>query len=185
MTLTASPLMSPNPPGGPSASAIFQRLQAQGISHVVTVPDFVQFSLHAQLAQNPTAIRSIFAASEDQAVTTAAGLWMTGAKPVVLVQNQGLYKCTNTLRAVCMDAGVPLLFMVGQFGREVGNVGQHMTQSSRSMVRLMLPYLDALGVSHWTLEEDRDLDAIQEASTHALDKETAAVVLVSRHTTWA
>lgn len=177
--------MTPNPPGGPSASEIYKRLLAQGISHVVTVPDFVQFSLHATLAQHPEAIRCIFAASEDQAVTTAAGLWMAGAKPIVLVQNQGLYKCTNTLRAVCLDAGVPLLFMVGQFGREASNIGQHMNQSSRSMVRLMIPHLDALGVEHWMLEADEDLDAIQDAWAHANDKETASVVLVSRHTTWA
>lgn len=184
MTLTASPLLVPNPPGGPSASALHQTLRDTGVSHVVTVPDFVQFSLHAALAKEPQGIRSVFAASEDQAVTTAAGLWMAGAKPAVLVQNQGLYKCTNTLRAVCLDAGVPLLFLVGQFGREASNLGQPMTLSKRSMVRVMQPYLDALGIAHWTLEGDEGLSAIAQASEHAQQHESAAVVLVARHTTW-
>ena len=84
-----NPLMvpAPNPPGGASASAVLRALRAAGVTHVVTVPDFVQFALHAQLAAADAGIAQVYACSEDQALTVAAGLYVGGAKPVVLVQN--------------------------------------------------------------------------------------------------
>lgn len=179
-----STLPTPNPPGGASASAMLQALREAGTTHVVTVPDFVQFALHEKLSAPEAGIVQLFACSEDQALTTATGLHVGGAVPVLLVQNQGLYKCINTLRATCLDAGVPVVFLVGQFGREAENIGQPMTQSRRSPVRLLEPVLDALGVRHWTVEEDADLGRVAEAFAHAREAETAAVVVVARHLTW-
>ncbi len=174
----------PNPPGGPSASALLAALQSAGVTHAVTVPDFVQFALHQRLGEPECGIANVFAASEDQALTTATGLHIGGALPVLMVQNQGLYKCLNTLRATCLDAGVPVVFFVGQFGREADNIGQPMTASRRSMVRLMQPLLDAIGVRHWTVEDDADVPRVAEAFAHARAAETAAVVLIGRHVTW-
>lgn len=179
-----SPLMTPNPPGGPSASALLQALRQAGVTHAVTVPDFVQFALHERLAAPDAGIAHVYAASEDQALTTATGLHVGGAVPVVLVQNQGLYKGLNTLRATGLDAGVPLVILAGQFGREADNIGRPMTESRRSMVRLMQPLLDAIGVRHWALDDDADIGCVAEAFAHARTAETAAVVLVGRHVTW-
>lgn len=177
-------LLTPNPPGGPSASALLAALQGAGVTHAVTVPDFVQFALHERLAAPDSGIAHVYAASEDQALTTATGLHIGGAVPIVVVQNQGLFKCVNTLRGTCLDAGVPVVFFVGQFGREADNLGKPMTASSRSMVRLLEPLLDALGVCHWTVNEDADVPQVAEAFAHARDAETAAVVIVGRHVTW-
>lgn len=182
--MSVSTLMTPNPPGGPSAGALLAALQAAGVTHAVTVPDFVQFALHQRLADAGSGIAQVLACSEDQALTTAAGLHIGGAVPVVLVQNQGLYKCLNTLRAVALDAGVPVVFLVGQFGREAENLGRPMTESRRSMVRLMQPLLDAVGVRHWTVDDDADMGRVAEAFGHARQAETAAVVLIGRHVTW-
>ena len=179
-----SSLLVPNPPGGPSASALLAALQQAGVTHAVTVPDFVQFALHERLAAAGSGITQVYAASEDQALTTATGLHIGGAVPVVLVQNQGLYKGLNTLRATALDAGVPLVILAGQFGREAENIGQPMTASRRSMVRLMQPLLDAIGVRHWTVDDDAGVAGVAEAFAHARSAETAAVVLVGRHVVW-
>ena len=141
--------------------------------------------LHERLMRSDSEISTVYAASEDQALTTATGLYVAGCNPVVLVQNQGLYKCTNTLRATCLDAGVPMVFLVGQFGREAENIGKPMTESRRTMVRLMEPFLDALGVAYWVLEADSDMGQVADAFTHAKKNQTAAVLLISRHVVWA
>ncbi|MBK6615027.1 thiamine pyrophosphate-binding protein [Ottowia sp.] len=181
-----NPLMvpAPNPPGGASASAVLRALRAAGVTHVVTVPDFVQFALHAQLAAADAGIAQVYACSEDQALTVAAGLYVGGAKPVVLVQNQGFYKCLNTLRATCIDAGVPVVFLVGQFGREIENIGQPTRASSRSMVRLLEPVIETLGLRYWKVADDADAAGIAQALAHAHAEETGAVVLIDRHLTW-
>lgn len=176
--------LTPNPPGGPSASGLLSALRASGTTHVVTVPDFVQFALHDRLLAADSGVRQVFACNEDQALTTATGLYVGGVSPVVMMQNQGLYKCLNTLRATCIDAGVPIVFLVGQFGREPENFGQPARQSRRSMVRLMEPLLEAVGVRYWNIDDERDIDHCAEAFAHAAASEGPAVLLIGRHVTW-
>lgn len=178
------PGFAPNPPGGVSAGGLLQALHAAGATHVVTVPDFVQFALHEHLTRPDATVRQVYACAEDQALTMACGLYVGGATPVVLVQNQGFYKCMNTLRAVCLDAGVPVVFLVGQFGRELANIGQSTRTSTRSMVRLMEPLLDTLGLRYWNLEDQDSLGGVAQAFAHAHTHKTAAVLLVDRHLTW-
>lgn len=173
-----------NPPGGPSAGALLRALQAQEVSHVVTVPDFVQFALHERLRDPACSLKQVFCCSEDQALTTAGGLHVGGARPMLMMQNQGLAKCINTLRAVCLDGGAPLVMMVGQFGREPENFGRPTRESARTLVRITEPLLEALGVRYWNLAGDEGIACVAEAFAHAEAVRSAAVVLVDRHITW-
>ena len=179
-----SPLLVPNPPGGPSASALFEAIQAAGVTHCVTVPDFVQFALHDRLFAPDSGIANVLACSEDQTLTTATGLHIGGAVPMLMVQNQGMMKCANTLRGTCLDAGVPIVFFVGQFGREVANMDQPMRDSRRSPVALMEPLLDAMGVKTFVVSDDADVPRVAAAFAHAREQETAACVLIARHVIW-
>ena len=111
------------------ASACVEALKRNLVDHVVTVPDWVQLSLHDRLNKGVEGIRVINACNENQVVTVAAGLTIGGKRPLVMMQNQGLYNCFNTLRAVCLDAHIPMVFLVGQFGREFG--GQRAQQAAQ------------------------------------------------------
>jgi sulfopyruvate decarboxylase subunit alpha len=167
-----------------SASAALGALQRNQVDHVVTVPDWVQLALHARLDQGDTGIRVIPCANENQTVTVAAGLTIAGRRPLLMMQNQGLYNCINTLRAVCLDAHIPMVLMVGQFGREYANFGQPSTLSRRTMVRIMEPLLDAIGVPFHRLDAEADLTRIDEAYEQAERLRTAVVLLVSAPMAW-
>jgi len=175
---------TPNPAGGPSASALLTALHASGVTHCVTVPDFVQFALHHQIMSEEGGLLNVLACTEDQALTTATGLYIGGGKPIVMVQNQGLFKCINTLRATCLDAAVPMVFLVGQFGREAENFGHPARQSRRSMVRIIEPLLESLNVRFWNIDENTDIHHVAAAFEHASIAKTAAVLLIGRHVTW-
>lgn len=167
-----------------TASAAVSALLRAGVDHVITVPDWVQLSLHTRLQQGVAGIRMLNACNENQCVTAAAGLTIAGRKPLLMMQNQGLYNCINTLRAVCLDAHVPLVFLVGQFGREFGNIGADPGQSRRTMVRIMEPVLDALGVPWMRLDSDADLDRLDQAYEIAQQRRNAAVLLVGAPMSW-
>lgn len=175
---------TPNPPGGPSASGLLSALQAERVTHCVTVPDFVQFALHQRIMREDSGLVNVLACTEDQALTTATGLYIGGGKPVVMLQNQGLFKCVNTLRATCIDSAVPMVFLVGQFGREAENIGQPARQSRRSMVRIIEPLLEALQVRYWNVDDEADTGKVAEAFSHAASAQAAAVLLIGRHVTW-
>ena len=179
--MSASPCIEQHAIAG---SAALQALQRNRVDHVVTVPDWVQLSLHKLLEDNTCGIRVTNTTNENQSLTVAAGLTIGGARPLVMMQNQGLYNCINTLRAVCLDAHVPLVLMVGQFGREFGNIGQDPKDSTRSMVAIMEPMLDALKLPYWRLESEADLGHMERAFATAQERQTAAVLLVGAPMAW-
>src|ERR1700744_6200366 len=145
------------------ASAYLEALQEAGVTHFVTVPDFVQLALHQAIERGDTQLSLVRACNEDQAVCTAAGLRIAGAMPIVAVQNQGLYACVNTVRAVALDARIPTVFLIGQFGREESNFGQPSTESRRRVVHLLEPLLDTLGMPYRVLNRSEDLAEVKAA----------------------
>lgn len=167
----------------PGSSAL-AALQRAGVDTVVTVPDWIQLALHDRLNRADSGIRVIPCSNENQVVTVAAGLTIGGKRPVVMMQNQGLYNCFNTVRAVCLDAHIPMVFMVGQFGREFENIGKPSTESERNMVRLAEPFLASIGVSYHLLDSEADLPRIELAFEQAEAQRNAVVLLVSAPMAW-
>lgn len=173
-----------NPPGGPSASGLLMALQSEKVTHCLTVPDFVQFALHQRIMAEDSGITNIMACTEDQALTTATGLYIGGAKPIVMIQNQGFLKSINTLRATCIDSAVPMVFLVGQFGRESENMGQPARESRRSMVHIIEPLIESLNLKYWKIDENSDFAGVADAFFHAETAKTAAILLIGRYITW-
>ena len=171
-----------SPPGGRAAVAALRRNR---VDHVVTVPDWVQLSMHDRLQRGCDGIRLMNVCSENQCITIGAGLALGGRKPMLVMQNQGLYNCINTLRAVCLDAHVPLVFMVGQFGREYANFGRDPRESHRTMVRILEPMLETLGLPFWRIDTDADLERMEEAYATAQARRTAALLLVGTPMSWS
>lgn len=145
-----------------AASSVVAELRKAGVNVITTVPDLVQLALHHRIQAACPDIRVITSCTEEQATTTAAGLIIGGARPAIVVQNQGLYACINALRAAGLDAGLPLVYLVGQFGREPENLGSPTTQSKRLMVRMLSPLLDTLELPHREIEGPEDVPAIGE-----------------------
>ena len=166
------------------ASAAVAALRRCAVRHVVTVPDWVQLSLHSHLESDAADIDLANCCSENQCLTLAAGLYLAGSRALVVMQNQGFYNCINTLRAVCLDARIPLVFLIGQFGREFDNIGRDPRQSRRSMVRLMEPVLAALELPWFALDCDADAGRIEQACEVAQRRRTATAVLVGAPMAW-
>ena len=166
------------------ASSYVAALQKNGVSHFVTVPDWVQLALHARIEAGVDGITQIDCCNEDQAVAVSAGLSIGGKRPIVAIQNQGLYACVNTIRAIGLDARLPVVFQIGQFGREFSNFGEDPLQSQRNMVRLLEPVLDALGVRHWRVEQADDLRHMATAFDTAYGEGAPCALLVGAPIGW-
>lgn len=147
------------------------------------MPDFVQLSVHSLIDRSPQ-FQVIPCSNENQAIHVAGGLQIGGKPTAVLMQNQGLLNCLNSLRAVGLDAGLPMLLVIGQFGREFANVGQDPAQSRRRVVNLVEPVLDALGIAHWRLDSPQDLPNIDAAAQATAARQMPAAILVGHYTAW-
>ncbi len=77
-----------------------------------------------------------------------------------------------------------MVFLVGQFGFEFARMGQPSTASERTMVRVMEPFLTAIGVPFFVLNTDADLGRMDEAFALAQTQKTAVVLLVTAPMAW-
>ena len=160
----------------PSGQAVAERLKANGVTHGVTVPDWIQIDLHHALDADED-IHLLPVCTEDEAITASVGLHIGGKRAVVIIQNQGLYAGLNALRAIGLDAGMPLVLLIGQFGREIAQYTPDPAQSARRVVRILEPVLDAVQVPYWRIDSAADLGAIDSAFEAAYrDNWPAAVI---------
>jgi sulfopyruvate decarboxylase TPP-binding subunit len=160
------------------APTVLHALQQLGTSHIVTVPDTHQKSVMTALDESDVPI--IRATTEDDVLAICAGLWMTGHKPVALIQQLGLFASVNALRALTHDQGVPLAILAGMYGR---NVEQTVQENSGSAIHLCVPLLDTLGIHSVLVEGPEDEHLIEPGLAAAFDETCTSVVLLGAPTT--
>lgn len=162
---------------------VVEQLTQCGVTHVVTVPDYVMMSVYRAIEERGEP-QLTYCCTEDEAVTIAAGLHIGGARPIIMMQNQGLYASLNAIRAIGLDARLPLFMLIGQFGREYANLGRPRSESSRLLVRNCERVLDALEIPYVACERDEDIPRISEAYNLSREREWPTAALVGTYTAW-
>ena len=152
--------------------------QHQHLGWVLSVPDTHQKTVLAALDKERD-IKVITFATEDEATTAAAGLYIGGEPCVMMIQHAGLYASVNTLRGVSMDGKVPIFYMIGLLSREKDKDPK---DSRHSMVRYAEPLLDTFSVPHARMEGPDDVHLIPEYYRLSRQRKGPAAVLVGLET---
>lgn len=95
----------------PSALEVARALSEEGITHVVGIPDNHSAALFDLLADRSQP-RLVRVTREGEAFAIAAGLWMGGQRPVVLIQATGLLESGDALRGTLFRMRVPVVSLV-------------------------------------------------------------------------
>ncbi|MFN8555963.1 MAG: thiamine pyrophosphate-binding protein [Dehalococcoidia bacterium] len=174
-TLTAGANAMPqSPPQSIPADLLIDALRQCGCTTVVTVPDTHQRTLMSAIAAGDQ-FRMITCATEDEATTIAAGLWIGGDEPVLLIQHAGIYASVNTMRGVAMDGHIPLFYLVGLLQREPDRAPR---DSNHSMVKYCEPLLDTFGVPHELIDGPDDVPRIPELFRLSRERRGPAAALI-------
>jgi phosphonopyruvate decarboxylase len=158
------------------ASALVAALAHEGCGPFVGVPCSLLAPLFAELSDG----RVLIATDEGEAVGIAAGLYLAGRQPVVLMQNAGLLNALNPLLTLHAVFALPLLLVVSHRG-EPGTVD---APEHEHTGRLTVPLLDLVGISHEALptEQSAPLAEIAGRAAAALAAGRRHALLVGRGT---
>jgi sulfopyruvate decarboxylase TPP-binding subunit len=140
-------------PGTDLANAV----RALGVTHIICVPDTMQKTAIDSLAES-TPPQLLYVCTEDEAIGINAGLYITGHQPMMLIQNNGLYACINTIKAIALDAQVPTFMLIGSYGRDPLLTPD---ASPRRAVNRLEPTLQAWGVPFERIEGPADLPKLR------------------------
>ena len=94
---------------GEQIASLFTEL---GITHVITVPDSTIGRWEPALEET-RGLRVIRVCREGEAWAVAAGLFLGGAAPIVMIQCTGLFESGDALRNVLHDWKLPVFSVIG------------------------------------------------------------------------
>ena len=136
------------------AERIVRCLKESQISLVSYVPDINIQDVTRLMADDP-AFHVVSATREEEAIGIAVGSYAVGRNSAVFMQSSGFGNSVNAIGSLCIPFRVPIPLFINLRG-ELGkfNIAQV------AMGRGTRPILDVLGLPHYTLTEERDMDRI-------------------------
>jgi len=141
-------------------------LTRAGITHVVGIPDNTSGALFDAVMTHPL-IHLVTVTREGEAFAVAAGLWLGGASPLVVIQNTGLLEAGDAIRGTAQRMGAPIPFVVTGRGyakmwragitRDEPRTRELLTRADVDSTALLTePTLDAWGIPFRRCDADDD-----------------------------
>jgi sulfopyruvate decarboxylase subunit alpha len=156
-----------------SATRTVSVLKDLGFTDAVSIPDGESRYLYQALVDDPD-IDVYLPTREGEGIAIAAGLWVGGRRPVVVLQNTGLMEAGDALRGCGIGPSIPLLLLVGWRGYPGAMAGTLPVDSAYTYTE---PLLEAWGLPHRTLMGDDDLVVIEEMTMLAAESSKPAAVV--------
>jgi sulfopyruvate decarboxylase alpha subunit len=149
-----------------------QTMQQAGVNFFTGVPDSMLGGIIAELM-----IRGAYvpAVREDEAVGMAAGAYLAGRVPAVLMQNSGLGTCLNTLISLNLIYSQPCLLIVSWRGQDRNDAPEH-----RVMGETMLQLLDMVKIPHRTLTEETAIEDLRWVVDTATKRQIPVVLILTK-----
>jgi sulfopyruvate decarboxylase subunit alpha len=120
-------------------------VRAAGSRHVVYVPDNPLSHVLRVLGAEFPEVRTILATREEEAFGIAAGLYLGGARPTVMLQSSGLGNSLNALTSLLVPYRIPMLIVISMRGDD-----GEWNAAQVPMGRAVRPIFDAIGIPHAT-----------------------------------
>jgi phosphonopyruvate decarboxylase len=137
-----------------TGSAFATLLHERGFAFAAGVPCSLIESLISTL-EHDARLPYVPSVREDVAVGLAAGAWLAGKRPVVLMQNSGLGTSMNALASMALMYGIPMLLVVTWRGYQGKDAPEHILTGEITPRHLAL-----MGIPHRVLSEATAADDV-------------------------
>jgi sulfopyruvate decarboxylase alpha subunit len=161
------------------ASAVCAGVHAAGSRHVVYVPDNPLSHVLRVFREDYRDVTTTIATREEEAFGIAAGLYLGGMRPAVMLQSSGLGNSINALTSLLVPFQIPVLIVISMRG----DTGEW-NAAQVPMGRAVRPILDAIGILHVTaVSPDTTADSVRRVAEIAFDNHRPAACLMPRRLT--
>ena len=153
-----------------SGEELVTELRVMGVTHVVWLPDST-LGMWDQALQGAAGIELIRVSREAEAWAIAAGLYLGGQTPLVVMQCTGLFDSGDALRNFLFDYELPLFALIGHRS----SLNPTANDSARTYTE---PILQAWGLAYVSVREAADLPLVREHWTRCRQAGRPGVVLI-------
>jgi sulfopyruvate decarboxylase TPP-binding subunit len=136
-----------------TAQVMIDTLKKCGATHLVWLPDTESGYLYKSLSEDPD-LTLVPVTREGETFAIALGLLVAGKKPVVCIQNTGLFESGDSVRGLWIDLKLPIMALIGYRGYEGGR------PSDDSAATFLEPILNAWGIPYQIVENDAQVEEV-------------------------
>jgi sulfopyruvate decarboxylase subunit alpha len=170
---------APEPDAPGWARAVCAGILTAGSRDVIFVPDNPLSHILRVLREDYREVRAIPATREEEAIGIAAGLYLGGNLPTVLMQSSGLGNALNAVGSLLIAYQIPALLVLSMRG-DPGEWNQAQVPFGRAVPQI----LDAVGIQHVTADrEETAEEAVRLAAKLAFETRGPAACLLPRRLT--
>ena len=159
------------------ARSVLDQINKNGVTHVVWLPDS-ETNFMYQLMQADPGLHLVPVCREGESMAIAAGLWVGGEKPVVLIQNTGMMESGDSIRGLTLDINLPLVMLIGYRGWTRHGV------TTDSAATYTEPILHAWGINYYLVETQEDVERISIAFEEAEREQRPVACLLGAEWSW-
>jgi sulfopyruvate decarboxylase subunit alpha len=158
---------------GKTSIAIYGALEKIGIDFFVTFPCNWTSRL-LDLIAHDRGIIHVPVTREEEGIGVAAGAWLGGKKPAIIMQSSGVGNSLNALLSLNRTYNIPLLILISHRGIEREKI-----VAQKGMGTALKNLLKGAGIHYYELSDPKQIDpTLVGASDRALiEKQPVAVIL--------
>ena len=161
------------------AAGVCVGVHAAGSRHVVYVPDNPLSHVLREFSDRFDDVTLLLATREEEAFGIAAGLYLGGKRPTVMLQSSGLGSSLNAFTSLLIPYQIPVLMIVSMRG----DLGEWNAAQS-PMGRAVRSILEAIEIPHVTAESpETAAEAVRIAGTCAFGTQRPGACLLPRRLT--
>jgi sulfopyruvate decarboxylase subunit alpha len=154
-------------------------IRAFGSRDVVYVPDNPLSHVIGVLERSHADVRLILATREEEAFGVAAGLYLGGRRPTVMLQSSGLGNSLNAITSLLIPYQIPVLAIISMRG-DAGEWNAAQVPMGRAVGSIV----DAIGMSRvWVESAEVAAETVERAGATAFGTRVPGVCLVPRRVT--
>jgi len=158
-----------------TARLIVDELKQCKITHVAGLPDNFSSAIYDILREEED-IEVVSVSREGEAFAIAAGLYVGGKNPAVLIQNTGFLESGDAIRGTVINMKIPLITLIAYRGYQTLAFERERVDTSAAFLE---PTLKAWRIPHYLLETDDDIKYISEAYQKAQENSMPVAILLA------
>lgn len=144
-----------------AVNLIVEGLKEAGVETIVTLPESKFKELYPVLYNDPD-FRYIMVTNEGEGVSIAAGAWVAGKKPVMIMENAGFRVAIEPLARLGQTHGIPVMMIMCY----TGDIGER-NWWGITHGQTMEPLLKAMNIPYIVVrKKDEVKDALKRAMNH-------------------
>jgi sulfopyruvate decarboxylase subunit alpha len=112
---------------------------------------------------------------EEEGVGIAAGAYLGGKRPAILMQNSGLGNSINAIKSLLELYDIPVIFIMSYRGGKAEKI-----LAQIPMGRITDKLLEVIGIKTWSIKSSKEILKLKEAITYSQENNCSVGILLQK-----